>query len=71
MGWLFNLPVALWRRLLLIGQGLAALAMARSAPWSDAVGRPAAGLGMVLGSPAGLRHVFALLRHFRMALSAV
>ena len=41
MQWLLNLPIALWRRLLLIGQGLGALLMLLSVasfaflPWLD------------------------------------
>lgn len=65
MGWLINLPVALWRRLLLIGQGLGALAMLIGGGIGALVGRGGTvgtRLAAAIGSPVGQRRVFAVLR---------
>jgi cytochrome P450 len=65
MGWLLNLPVALWRRLLLIGQGLAALVLLIGTGIAAAFGRGGtlgSRIGAALTAPASLRRGFALLR---------
>lgn len=67
MTWLLNLPFAVWRRLLLILQGCAALVMLAG----TALGAIASGsgplparLGAALTSPSAQRRAFALLRLF-------
>ncbi|MEG3175165.1 cytochrome P450 [Sphingomonas sp. RB3P16] len=65
MGWVFNLPVALWRRLLLIGQGLGALVLLLGGAIGALFGGEgtiASRLGAVLGSPSGQRRLFAVAR---------
>src|SRR4051794_28782877 len=65
MGWLLNLPVALWRRLLLIGQGLAALVLLIGtglAALFGSGGTLGSRLGTALTAPRSLRRAFALLR---------
>ena len=65
---LLNLPVAAWRRLLLIWRGLAALAALAAtgiAALSGPGGTFASRIGEALGSPAGQRRLFALLRLFQ------
>jgi cytochrome P450 len=65
MQWLLNLPVALWRRLLLIGQGMAALVMLIGAGLGALFGRGgtlAQRLGAALTTPASQRRLFALAR---------
>lgn len=65
---LLNLPIALWRRLLLIGQGLAALlaligtGLAASFGSGGTIGSR---LGSALTSGAGQRRAFAVLRLFQ------
>ncbi|WP_010184179.1 cytochrome P450 [Sphingomonas sp. PAMC 26605] len=65
MQWLLNLPTVLWRRLLLILQGLWALlwliASGIGALFGSG-GTIASRLGAAIGGAAGQRHVFALLR---------
>lgn len=63
--WLLNLPVVLWRRLLLLGQGIGAALMLAG----DAVaallrgsGPVGARLAALLAAPAGQRRVLAVLR---------
>jgi len=68
MGWLLNLPVALWRRLLLIGQGLAALVLLIGAGIGalfGAGGTAGGRIGAALTAPASLRRGFAVLRLFQ------
>lgn len=65
MTWLSNPFVALWRRLLLIGQGLAALLLLVGggvAALFGSGGTAGSRLGGAIGSPAGQRRVFAVLR---------
>jgi cytochrome P450 len=65
--WLLNLPVALWRRLLLIGQGLAALLALIGtgvAALFGSGGTYGSRLGAALGSSKGQRRAFAVLRLF-------
>jgi cytochrome P450 len=65
MQWLLNLPVALWRRLLLIGQGIAALVMLIGAGLGALFGRGgtlAQRLGAAFTTPASQRRLFALAR---------
>lgn len=65
MGWLLNLPVTLWRRLLLIAQGTAALLMIAGdgiAALFGSGGTIGTRLAARLTSPAGQRRAFALLR---------
>ncbi len=65
MGWLWNLPVALWRRLLLIVQGLGALVMIIGAIVLALFGRGGTAgsrIAASLTAPAGQRRAFALLR---------
>ncbi|MDB5720438.1 MAG: cytochrome [Alphaproteobacteria bacterium] len=65
MGWLLNLPVSLWRRLLLIGQGLGALAMLIGTGLKALSGSGATfadRLKAELSSPVSQRRAFALLR---------
>ncbi|KTW16879.1 cytochrome P450 [Sphingomonas sanguinis] len=65
MGWLLNVPVALWRRLLLIGQGFGALALligSGIAALFGSGGTLGGRIGGAIGSPAGQRRVFAVLR---------
>jgi len=65
MGWLLNLPVALWRRLLLIGQGLAALLLLIGTGVAALFGHGGtlgSRLGAALTAPQSLRRAFALLR---------
>jgi len=68
MGWLLNLPVALWRRLLLISQGLTALVLLTGAGAGALFGRGGAvgqRLAAALITPVSQRRVFALLRLFQ------
>jgi cytochrome P450 len=68
MLWLLNLPVALWRRLLLIGQGLGALLMLIGAGIGALLrgGGPLADrLKDALTAPAALRRAMAVLRLFQ------
>jgi len=68
MGWLLNLPVALWRRLLLIGQGLAALLLLIGTGIGalfGAGGTAGSRIGAALTAPASLRRGFAVLRLFQ------
>ena len=68
MGWLLNLPVALWRRLLLIGQGLAALVLLIGTGIGalfGAGGTAGGRIGAALTAPASLRRGFAVLRLFQ------
>lgn len=72
MGWLLNLPVALWRRLLLIGQGNAALAMLVGGGFLalfGSGGTAGSRIGAVIGLPAGQRRLFAVLRLFQPNLT--
>lgn len=65
MGWLLNLPVALWRRLLLIGQGIGALIMLIGTGLGALFqsGPPLAQrVSAALTAPASQRRAFALLR---------
>ncbi|MEN3747923.1 cytochrome P450 [Sphingomonas sp. HF-S3] len=65
MQWLLNLPIVLWRRLLLLLQGLGALAALIGSGIAALFGKggTAAGrIGAALTSPTGQRRVFALLR---------
>lgn len=65
MGWLLNVPVALWRRLLLIGQGFGALALligSGIAALFGSGGTLGDRIGGAIGSPASQRRVFAVLR---------
>ena len=68
MQWLLNLPTVLWRRLLLILQGLGAL-LALIATGLGALfgkgGTVGSRLGDALGAPASQRRVFAVLRLFQ------
>jgi cytochrome P450 len=61
MQWLLNLPIALWRRLLLIGQGLGALLMLIGIG-IGALLRGGGGLKDALTTPANLRRAFAVAR---------
>ncbi|TGE01222.1 cytochrome P450 [Methylobacterium nonmethylotrophicum] len=63
--WLLNLPVMLWRRLLLVGEGLGAallLAGEAAAAISRGSGPVGARLAALFASPVGQRRVFAVLR---------
>lgn len=65
MGWLLNLPVALWRRLLLIWQGMAALLLLTGTGLRALFGRGGTvggRIGAALTTPRSQRRVFALLR---------
>ena len=65
MGWLLNLPVALWRRLLLIWQGMAALLLLTGTGLRALFGRGGtvgSRIGAALTTPRSQRRVFALLR---------
>lgn len=65
MGWLLNLPVALWRRLLLIWQGMAALLLLTGTGLRALFGRGGtvgSRIGAALTRPRSQRRVFALLR---------
>jgi cytochrome P450 len=65
MRWLLNLPGALWRRLLLVGQGLAALLMLLGTGLKALFGSGgtiASRLAAALTSATSQRRVFALLR---------
>ena len=65
MGWLLNLPVALWRRLLLTGQGLAALVLLAGTAIGALFGQGGTvggRIGAALTTPRSLRRAFALLR---------
>ena len=65
---LLNLPVAAWRRLLLIWRGLVALATLAPTGFAALFGSGgtfASRIGQALGSPAGQRRLFALLRLFQ------
>lgn len=67
MGWLLNLPVALWRRLLLIVQGLWAILWLIGAAIGAAFGKGGTAgsrIAATLGSTPGQRRVFAVLRLF-------
>jgi cytochrome P450 len=67
MRWLLNLPGALWRRLLLIGQGLAALLLLLGTGLKALFGSGgtlASRLAAALTSAVSQRRVFALLRLF-------
>jgi hypothetical protein len=66
--WLLNLPTVLWRRLLLILQGLGRLARADRHGLGALFGKGgtvASRLGDALGAPASLRRGFAVLRLFQ------
>jgi hypothetical protein len=66
--WLFNLPTVIWRRLMLIFQGLGALLWLISAGIGALFGKGgtiAGRLGAAIGGPAGQRRVFGLLRLFQ------
>ncbi|KTF68511.1 cytochrome P450 [Sphingomonas sp. HT-1] len=68
MHWLFNLPSALWRRLMLLFQGVAALLWLIARGIGALFGRGGtigSRLGAAIASPAGQRQVFALLRLFQ------
>jgi len=63
--WLFNLPTVIWRRLMLILQGLGALLwlIARGiGALFGSGGTIGSRLGAAIGGPAGQRRVFAVLR---------
>lgn len=65
MQWLLNLPIVLWRRLLLIVQGLGALAALIGSGITALFGKGgtvASRIGAALTGPTGQRRVFALLR---------
>lgn len=65
MSWLINLPVATWRRLLLLAEGVGAallLAGAGLAALLRGSGPLGARLAAILASPVGQRRVFAVLR---------
>ncbi len=65
MQWLFNLPTAIWRRLLLILQGLWALLWLIGAGIGALLrkgGTVGSRLGAAIGGPEGQRKVFAVLR---------
>lgn len=65
MLWLFNLPTVIWRRLLLIVQGLWALLRLIAAGIGALFGRGGTiggRLGAAIGGPTGQRRVFAVLR---------
>lgn len=65
MEWLLNVPVALWRRLLLIGQGLGALLLLLGGAIGALFGSGgtiADRLGAVLAGPVGQRRIFAVAR---------
>lgn len=69
MQWLFNLPTVIWRRLMLILQGLWALLWLIAAGLGAVfgIGGPGGGtigsrLGAAIGGPTGQRMVFAVLR---------
>jgi cytochrome P450 len=70
MHWLLNLPVALWRRLLLIGQGLAALIALIGTGIGALFGKGtlAQRLGAAFAGPTTLRRGFAVLRLFQPIL---
>ncbi|MEA3013635.1 MAG: hypothetical protein QOD42_2180 [Sphingomonadales bacterium] len=66
--WLLNLPVALWRRLLLIGQGLAALVALLGVPIAalfQSGGTYGSRVLAAATSSRGQRRVFAVLRLFQ------
>ncbi|QDX25059.1 cytochrome P450 [Sphingomonas suaedae] len=68
MQWLFNLPTAIWRRLLLILQGLWALIWLIAAGIGALLGKGGtigSRLGAAIGGPEGQRKVFAVLRLFQ------
>ncbi|MFL9841884.1 cytochrome P450 [Sphingomonas sp. ST-64] len=68
MQWLFNLPTAIWRRLLLILQGLGALVWLIAAGIGALFGKSGtigSRLGAAIGGPEGQRKVFAVLRLFQ------
>jgi cytochrome P450 len=68
MGWLLNLPLTLWRRLLLIGQGLGALILLIAAGFAalfQGAGPLAGRLAAAFTGPKGLRRSFAVLRLFQ------
>lgn len=68
MGWLFNLPVAIWRRCLLVFQGVAALVMLAGTAigaLSGGSGSIGARLGAALTTTVSQRRVFAGLRLFQ------
>src|SRR4051812_13760409 len=67
MQWLLNLPVALWRRLLLIGQGLVALLALIGTGLGALSGKGtfAERLKDALTAPASLRRAMAVLRLFK------
>lgn len=68
MQWLFNLPTAIWRRLLLILQGLWALVWLIAAGIGALLGKGGtigSRLGAAIGGPEGQRKVFAVLRLFQ------
>ncbi len=65
MQWLFNLPTVIWRRLMLIVQGLRALLWLIAAGIGAVFGKGgtiASRLGADIGGPKGQRMVFGLLR---------
>lgn len=65
MQWLFNLPTVIWRRLMLILQGLWALLWLIAAGLGALFGKGGtigSRLGAAVGGPTGQRMVFALLR---------
>lgn len=65
MQWLFNLPTVLWRRLLLILQGMAALLVLVGTGISAVFGKEgtiSSRIGAALGAPASQRRIFAVLR---------
>lgn len=67
MQWLFNLPIVLWRRLMLILQGLWALLWligSGIAALFGGGGTIGSRLAATIGGPKGLRMVFAVLRLF-------
>jgi cytochrome P450 len=72
MGWLLNLPIALWRRLLLIAGGVGALVMLIGAGIGALFGSGGTvgqRLGKAIGTPVSQRRLFALLRLFQPNLS--
>lgn len=72
MQWLFNLPTVLWRRLLLLLQGLGALLALIGIGIGALFGKGGtlgSRLGDALGSTPGQRKVFAVLRLFKPNLS--
>lgn len=65
MQWLFNLPTVLWRRLLLILQGVAALLALVGTGISAVFGKEgtiSTRIGAALGAPVSQRRIFAVLR---------